>query len=149
MNDKMNENKQLIHEHIRCERLIDDLERRAVVHRAQLNAIEAEKQTIERRQDQIADELGPILCGGPIEFWNGSTKCVVRLENGGILSIEELRPASTFAIPIQPRMFSDAELTEAARHQAFGDVFSNLDDDDTTEIISLPGRRATIVGNAG
>lgn len=141
----MTENKQLIHEHIRCERLIEELERRAVVHRAQLDAIEREKQTIERRQDQIADELAPVLRGGPIEFWDGSTKCVVRLENGGILSIEELRPASTLA----GRMFSDAELVEAARHQAFGDVFTSLDDDDTTEIISLPGRRATIVGNAG
>jgi hypothetical protein len=96
---------------------------------------------------EIARKLAPALKrSGTVEFWDGARKCAVRLTEGGAVSIEPLAPQHVLSLPTRPRRFTDAEIVEAAMYA----VFSDDDDDDTCEIISLPGRRVVLTGgNAG
>jgi hypothetical protein len=146
MNDGMTEATRLIVEHMQGERTIENLNREASPHYSRLAEIEAQLKAIELRQDQIVDALAPALLYGPVEVLIDKTKHVVRLDGDDSITVEPLRPTSTLAVAMRPRMFSNAMLKEAARYQAFSD----LDDDDNCEIFSLPGRRVTIRnGDAG
>jgi len=133
---------ELIREHIANDKAIAKCDARIAALQTEIAVLEGESQEIEARQREIAAELAPALrdLKGAVETWDGIDKCAVRLTPGGSLAVDVLKPMHMLGEAMRPRMFSDAEIAEAAMHA----VFSDADDDDCTEVLKLPGRTAFV-----
>lgn len=144
-NRKTSEMHELFQEHVINDRVIARYDERAAKLEAETHLIEQASCAIEERQRAISARVAPLLReAGPVEWWDGSSKCVVRLTDGGSLAIERIRPFGDLAAFDGRRRLDDGEIRESAIHAAFEDA-ADEDDVDDVDVISLPGRDALIV----
>lgn len=121
----------LLNEYLQASSLISVNERSTDRLLAKIKDLDAHNSELAKRQAEITAELAPLFKGGGhVGAYRRGEKFAVNHDEGdAYLTVRPLRPVSS--------LIDDAEKTRMFSDAAFGE-------DDEAEIISLPGRLATV-----